>query len=151
VGRVLKLLFGLNGSTLILEKAASHREHRDHRGKTNGCNESTINRDFPLEKKTVIPAKAGIQFIEKRLRSRSTLVPCPLRGLFFLLDSRLRGNDGSNGKSGINRLGEASKKQNSFALSVNSVARTSVYRLIASAKIQSLTAKFFYAVTKVWS
>jgi hypothetical protein len=58
--------------------------------------------DFPLEQKAVIPAKAGIQFIEKCLRSRSTLVPCPLRGLFFLLDSRLRGNDGSNGKSGLN-------------------------------------------------
>jgi hypothetical protein len=62
---------------------------------------SLLIRDFPLEKKAVIPAKAGIQFIEKRLRSRSTLVPCPLRGLFFLLDFRLRGNDGSNGKSGL--------------------------------------------------
>jgi hypothetical protein len=62
-----------------------------------------LNRHFPSEKKAVIPAKAGIQFIEKGLRSRSTLVPCPLRVLFFLLDSRLRGNDGSNGKSGLNR------------------------------------------------
>jgi hypothetical protein len=50
-----------------------------------------LNPDFPLEKKAVIPAKAGIQLIEKCLRSRSTLVPCPLRG-----------NDGSNGKSGLN-------------------------------------------------
>jgi hypothetical protein len=50
-----------------------------------------FDRDFPLEKKTVIPAKAGIQSIKKRLRSRSTLMLCPLRGLFFLLDSRLRG------------------------------------------------------------
>jgi hypothetical protein len=62
---------------------------------------SGLNRDFPLEKKAVIPAKAGIQFIEKRLRSRSTLVLCPLRGLIFLLDSRLRGNDGSDGLFGF--------------------------------------------------
>jgi hypothetical protein len=25
------------------KKAVSHREYRDHRGKTNGCNESAIN------------------------------------------------------------------------------------------------------------
>jgi hypothetical protein len=47
----------------------------------------------------VIPAKAGIKFIEKHLRSRKTSGFCPLRGLFFLLDFRLRGNDGANGKS----------------------------------------------------
>jgi hypothetical protein len=61
-----------------------------------------LNRDFPLDRKSDIPAQAGIQLIEKLLQSRSTYRLCPLRGLFFLLDSRLRGNDGSNGKSGLN-------------------------------------------------
>jgi hypothetical protein len=42
------------------------------------------------------PAKAGIEAIEKPLQSRSAKVHCPLRGIFVLLDSRLRGNDGKS-------------------------------------------------------
>ena len=41
----------------------------------------------------VIPAKAGIQLIEKYPRSGATNGFCPLRGMYVLLDSRLRGND----------------------------------------------------------
>jgi hypothetical protein len=41
----------------------------------------------------VIPAKAGIQLFKKYPRSGSTSVFCTLRGLFVLLDFRLRGND----------------------------------------------------------
>jgi hypothetical protein len=40
-------------------------------------------RDFPLDQKSVIPAEAAIQFIKKRLGSRSTSGLCPLRGLFY--------------------------------------------------------------------
>jgi len=42
---------------------------------------------------TVIPAKAGIQLIAKYPRSGTTMGFCPLRGMYVLLDSRLRGND----------------------------------------------------------
>jgi hypothetical protein len=45
----------------------------------------------PLAPELVIPAQAGIQLIEKSPRSGSISRLCPLRGLFFLLDSRLRG------------------------------------------------------------
>jgi hypothetical protein len=38
--------------------------------------------------------QAGIQLIKKSLRSRPMQKFCSLRVLFFLLDSRLRGNDG---------------------------------------------------------
>jgi hypothetical protein len=44
--------------------------------------------------------------IEKHLQSSSTFRLCPLRGLFLLLDSRLRGNDGYNGKSGLKNTPE---------------------------------------------
>ena len=47
----------------------------------------------PFENLLVIPAQAGIQLIEKFPRSGSTIF-CPLCGVSFLLDSRLRGNDG---------------------------------------------------------
>jgi len=49
--------------------------------------------DFVILKNPVIPAKAGIQLIEKFLRGGSTLRFCPLRGIFVWLDSRFRGND----------------------------------------------------------
>ncbi|MDD5059319.1 MAG: hypothetical protein PHQ60_15790 [Sideroxydans sp.] len=42
----------------------------------------------------VIPAQAGIQLIEYFPRSGTTPSSCPLRGMFSLLDSRVRGNDG---------------------------------------------------------
>ena len=41
----------------------------------------------------VIPAKAGIQFIEEYPCSGTINGFCPLRGMYVLLDSRLRGND----------------------------------------------------------
>jgi hypothetical protein len=46
-----------------------------------------------LGSQPVIPAQAGIQLFEKYPRSGSTSSFCPLRGVFILLDSRLRGND----------------------------------------------------------
>ena len=54
-----------------------------------------MNRKFPLDRESVIPAQAGIQLVKTSLRSRSASRFCPLRGVFVLLDSRLRGNDGS--------------------------------------------------------
>jgi len=45
----------------------------------------------PLTQGLVIPAKAGIQLIEKFPHSGSTSRFRPLRGLFVLLDSRFRG------------------------------------------------------------
>ena len=54
-----------------------------------------MNRKFPLDRESVIPAQAGIQLVKTSLRSRSASKFCPLRGVFVLLDSRLRGNDGS--------------------------------------------------------
>jgi len=59
-----------------------------------------LNSENSLDRKFVIPAQAGIQLIKKIPRSGSTLRFCPLRGLFISLDSRLRGNDGSNELSG---------------------------------------------------
>jgi hypothetical protein len=45
---------------------------------------SGINRDCPLERKLVIPAKAGIQLIKERPRSGSTPLFCRLRRMFYL-------------------------------------------------------------------
>ena len=42
-------------------------------------------------------AVAVIQLFEKSPRRGQIPRLCPLRGLFLLLDSRLRGNDGVNG------------------------------------------------------
>jgi hypothetical protein len=61
-----------------------------------------LNPNNPLEQKLVIPAQAGIQWIKKFPRSASIPGVCPLRGVFISLDSRLRGNDGANGLSGLN-------------------------------------------------
>jgi NodT family efflux transporter outer membrane factor (OMF) lipoprotein len=60
-----------------------------------------IIRNSPLARKFVIPAQAGIQLIKKSLRSKAISRCCSLRGMFFLLDSRLRGNDGFNGEYGM--------------------------------------------------
>ena len=49
------------------------------------------NTQYPIS--TVIPAQAGIQLIEEFPRSGAISRFCPLRGMFVLLDSRLRGND----------------------------------------------------------
>ncbi len=43
----------------------------------------------------VIPAQAGIQLVDPFPRSEATPGCIPLRGLFFLLDSGLRRNDGA--------------------------------------------------------
>jgi hypothetical protein len=59
-----------------------------------------LNPNSSLAKNCVIPAQAGIQMIENSSRSESTTWFCPLRGVFFLLDSRLRGNDDANGYLG---------------------------------------------------
>jgi hypothetical protein len=55
----------------------------------------------PIDPELVIPAQAGIQLVEKSPRSGTISKRCPLRGLFILLDSRLRGNDGSNEFCGL--------------------------------------------------
>ena len=47
------------------------------------------------------PAQAGIQLIEEIPRSVATPRFCPLREVFVLLDSRLRGNDGGDKLSGV--------------------------------------------------
>jgi len=57
---------------------------------------ASINPNSSLAKNCVIPAQAGIQLIEKSSRSETTTWFCPLRGVLFLLDSRLRGNDDAN-------------------------------------------------------
>ena len=84
-----------------------------------------INPDCPLEQKLVIPAQAGIQLIEWGYAGMGGILPnlqkiprsraisrfgrssklaaigigsfCPLREVYILLDSRLRGNDKANG------------------------------------------------------
>jgi hypothetical protein len=72
-----------------------------------------MNPNNPFASELVIPAPdypirgqaaAGIQLIEKSPHSGSIPRLCPLRGLFFLLDSRLRGNDGANGLLVMNTL-----------------------------------------------
>jgi hypothetical protein len=63
---------------------------------------SWLNPNNPLAPEVVIPAKAGIQLIEKSPQSGATAGVCPLRGMSDSLDSRLRGNDSSNGQSGLN-------------------------------------------------
>ncbi len=55
-----------------------------------------FNSGKPLGRKLIIPAQAGIQLNKKFPRSRQYLNIDPLRGVFVSLDSRLRGNDGSN-------------------------------------------------------
>ena len=52
--------------------------------------------DHPLDRELVIPAQEGIQLIKKFPRSGAISRFCPLRGIFVLLDSRLRGNDGAD-------------------------------------------------------
>jgi hypothetical protein len=70
--------------------------------KKNNISFGTIffNPDFLLDQKFVIPAKAGIQLVKNILQSRSKPRFCPLLGMYILLDSRLRGNDGDNRKLG---------------------------------------------------
>jgi hypothetical protein len=60
--------------------------------------------DYSLDGPSVIPChpresggKAGIQSIKESPRSGSIIWISPLRGLFVSLDSRFRGNDGTNG------------------------------------------------------
>ncbi len=56
-----------------------------------------LNLDNPLGRKLVIPAQAGIQLKNKNFSCNgSKFKLSPLRGGLFSLDSRLRGNDGSN-------------------------------------------------------
>jgi hypothetical protein len=55
----------------------------------------------PLAETIVIPAKAGIQLIKYSPLSGTKPSVCPLRGMFYLLDSRFRENDGSNGFFGM--------------------------------------------------
>jgi hypothetical protein len=62
-----------------------------------------FNRDFPLDQKSVIPAQAGIQFIEKLLRSRSTFVLCPLCGLFYCWIDACAGTTGQMESLGLNQ------------------------------------------------
>ncbi|MFA6920760.1 MAG: hypothetical protein WC216_02870 [Gallionella sp.] len=49
--------------------------------------------DSSLEHNSVIPAKAGIQLIEKIPPGGSRSMFCPLCGVYISLDSRFRGND----------------------------------------------------------
>ena len=92
---------------LLIRKAAESLPQNPQVGRIAGTRELSLavcvqipgqhfNPNSSLAKNCVIPAQAGIQLIEKSSRSEPATWFCPLRGVLFLLDSRLRGNDGAN-------------------------------------------------------